>query len=180
MAVDEQPIEKMKKAYRVLNVPEAASALAIKSNYRKLIKRWHPDRPATQAATAAEAMVMTKTINAAYALIENAPLRYFEAREEAKTSPEKQHPRAREKRGVEALSDAEAALIERRVEYAVRIICGLLSGAFIGLIFAEDLLRNDAEAFSAALVLALLFGAGAVKLGDKIWREIFGIWWKWE
>ncbi len=71
-------------------------------------------------------------------------------------------------------------MIEKRVEYAVRIICGLLSGAFIGLIFAEDLLRNNAETFSAALLLALLFGAGAVKLGDKIWREIFGIWWKWE
>jgi len=47
MAGNEQAIEKLKRAYRVLNVPEAASALAIKSNYRKLIKRWHPDRPAT-------------------------------------------------------------------------------------------------------------------------------------
>jgi len=41
-------------------------------------------------------------------------------------------------------------------------------------------LRNSAEAFSAALILALLVGAGAVKLGDRVWREIFGIWWKWE
>jgi|GEM_PF-2134393 len=180
MMNDGQAVEHLKKAYRVLDVPPTASALAIKSNYRKLIKRWHPDRPATRAATASEAMVMTKILNEAYALIENAPLRYYEAGQAAKASPEKPGPRAREKRGLGALSDAEAALIEKRVEYAVRIICGLLSGAFIGLIFAEDLLRNDAETFSAALVLALLFGAGAVKLGDKIWRKIFGIWWKWE
>jgi len=180
MTNDGQAVEHLKKAYRVLDVPATAAARAIKSNYRKLIKRWHPDRPATQAATAAEAMVMTKILNEAYALIENAPLRYYEERQAAKASPEKLGTRAREKRGLAALSDAEAALIEKRVEYAVRIICGLLSGAFIGLIFAEDLLRNNTETFSAALVLALLFGAGAVKLGDKIWREIFGIWWKWE
>src|SRR5580765_3457043 len=180
MMNDGQAVEHLKKAYRVLDVPTTASALAIKSNYRKLIKRWHPDRPARGSTTEVEAITMTKAINEAYALIENAPLRYFEAGQLAKASPEKPRPRAREKRGLEALSDAEAALIEKRVEYAVRIICGLLCGAFIGLIFAEDLLRNNAEAFSAALILALLFGAGAVKLGDKIWRRIFGIWWKWE
>jgi len=180
MAVDEQPIEKLKMAYRVLNVPATASSLAIKSNYRKLIKRWHPDRPATGAATAAEAMKMTKLINEAYGLIGNAPLRYYEDRTAIRSAPGNPRPRAREKRSFNSLSDAEAALIEKRAEYAIRILCGLLSGAFIGLIFAEDLLRNDVETFASALVCALLFGAGAVKLGDKVWREIFGIWWKWQ
>ncbi|HLK04612.1 MAG TPA: J domain-containing protein [Candidatus Acidoferrum sp.] len=178
MPGDELPIEKLKKAYRVLNVPESASALAIKSSYRKLIKRWHPDRPATLAATAAEAMTMTKLINDAYAIIENAPLRYYEERSAAEFVRE--IPRAREKRGMSSLSDAEVAQIEKRAEYGVRIVCGLLSGGFIGLIFAEDLLRNDLETFASALLCALVFGAGAVKLGDKVWREIFGIWWKWE
>ena len=110
MMNDGQAVEHLKKAYRVLDVPPTASALAIKSNYRKLIKRWHPDRPATRAATASEAMVMTKILNEAYALIENAPLRYYEAGQAAKASPEKPGPRAREKRGLGALSDAEAAL----------------------------------------------------------------------
>src|SRR5262250_1205997 len=77
MATENQTIDGLRKAYRVLDVPEAASALAIKSNYRKLIKRWHPDRPSTGAATSDEAMMMTKLINQAYALIENAPLRYY-------------------------------------------------------------------------------------------------------
>lgn len=180
MAVEEQPIEKLKKAYRVLDVPETASALTIKSNYRKLIKRWHPDKPATNAATAAEATLMTKLINEAYSLVENAPLRYYAGGTTETVRPEKPRYRAREKRGVEALTDAQVARIEKRVEYAIRIICGLLSGAFIGLWFVGGVLRNNVETFSSSLVMALLFGAGAVKLGDKVWREIFGIWWKWE
>ena len=180
MDSNDRAIDKLRKAYRVLDVPETASALAIKSNYRKLIKRWHPDKPATSAATTAEATTMTKLINEAYTLIENAPLRYYVGNAESKTAPVRPRYRAREKRGVESLSDAEAARIEKRAEYVVRIVCGLLSGAFIGFLFIGDLLQNSIEAFSSALFLALLFGAGAVKVGDKVWREIFGIWWKWE
>jgi len=42
-----------------------------------VIKRWHPDKPATSAASSEEAMMMTQLLNEAYALIENAPLRYY-------------------------------------------------------------------------------------------------------
>ena len=179
MAIDEQPIERMRKAYRVLDGSEGASALAIKSNYRKLIKRWHPDKPATSAATTAEATMMTKLLNEAYSLIENAPLRYYEGNGKA-TASEGPRYRAREKRGVESLTDAQVARIEKRAEYAVRILCGLLCGASIGFILIGELLRSEVEAFWMTLGLALLFAAGAVKAGDKVWREIFGIWWKWE
>lgn len=180
MAADERPIERLKKAYRVLDVPEAASALAIKSSYRKLIKRWHPDKPTTSAATAAEAVTMTKLINEAYGLIEDAPLRYYEGEPTPKATQAWPRYRAREKRGVESLTDAEVARIEKRAEYVVRIVCGLLSGSLIGFLFIGDLMKNDVELFTSTLVLALLFGAGAVKVGDRIWREIFGIWWKWQ
>jgi curved DNA-binding protein CbpA len=175
MSSETQTIERLKKAYRVLNVPEAASALAIKASYRKLIKRWHPDKPATGAATHEEAVMMTKLINEAYSLIENAPLRYFGERPAA-SSAEKSRGKAQERRG--SLNGARAALIEKRVEYAVRIGCGMLSGAFIGLLFGERL--NDENVFAGALVCALLFAAGAVKVGDKFWRQIFGIWWRWQ
>jgi len=168
----EQQIETWKKAYRVLDVPEAASALAIKSNYRKLIKRWHPDRPVTGAATASEAMMMTKLINEAYAEIENAPLRYY--RGGAVERGDGKHRRKKEASSVESLSDAEPALIEKRAEYAVRIVCGVLSGLFVGLIFAEDLFRKESEFFVAALVCAIGFAAGAVKYGDKFWRSVLG------
>ena len=177
MSSETQTIERLKKAYRVLNVPEAASALAIKASYRKLIKRWHPDKPATSAATQDESVMMTKLINEAYALIENAPLRYFDERS-ATSAAEESKGRVQEKRGFPSLNNARAALIEKRVEYAVRIGCGMLSGACIGLLFGERL--NDENVFAGALVCALLFAAGAVKVGDKLWREIFGIWWRWQ
>ncbi len=180
MSSEASTIEKLRKAYRVLDAPETASALAIKSNYRKLIKRWHPDRPTTSAATSAEAMMMTKLINESYAQIQNAPLRYYAGGEGEAARADGKRRWGRGASGVESLSDAEAALIEKRAEYAVRIICGVLSGAFVVLIFAEDLFRNEAEFFMAAVVCAVGFAAGAVKYGDKFWREFLGKWWMWE
>jgi len=56
MTNDVQAVEHLKKAYRCWIVAGAASALAIKSNYRKVNQEVDPDRPTTQAATAAEAM----------------------------------------------------------------------------------------------------------------------------
>jgi len=178
MTGGEQTIENVKRAYRVLDVPMTASALAIKSNYRKLIKRWHPDRPTTGAATSAEAMLMTKLINEAYAEIQNAPLRYYAGG--GATRVDGSLPLVRPARGVESLGDAEVALLEKRAEYAVRIICGVLSGVFFGLIFAEDLFRKDYQFLMAALVCAIGFAAGAVKYGDKFWRAVLGKWWMWE
>jgi curved DNA-binding protein CbpA len=177
MSSETQTIERLKKAYRVLNVPEAASALAIKASYRKLIKRWHPDKPATSAATQDESVMMTKLINEAYTLIENAPLRYFDEKP-ATSAAEKSEGRIEERRGFRSLKGARVALIEKRVEYAVRIGCGMLSGAFIGLLFGERL--NDENVFTGVLICALLFAAGAVKVGDKFWRKMLGIWWRWE
>jgi hypothetical protein len=73
-------IENLAHAYRVLDVPWDASARAIKANYRKLIKRWHPDRHRPSTESHAEATFMTKLLNESYARIENAPLRNGTAR----------------------------------------------------------------------------------------------------
>ncbi|MFZ3332329.1 MAG: DnaJ domain-containing protein [Candidatus Acidiferrales bacterium] len=47
-------IENLAHAYRVLDVPWDASPRAIKASYRKLVKRWHPDRypPGTESHSA--------------------------------------------------------------------------------------------------------------------------------
>jgi curved DNA-binding protein CbpA len=172
-------VEELTRAYRILDTPTSASALAIKSNYRKLIKRWHPDKPATSAATHDEAVMMTKLINEAYTLIENAPLRYYKERTTANFVEIPRSPMAI-RRGRRPLSDAQAALIQKRMEYAVRIGSGILSGAAVGFMFGVDRLQNNVEVFTAALACALLFAGGAVRAGDKIWRGIFGIWWRWE
>jgi hypothetical protein len=65
----------LEHAYRVLDVPWDASPRLIKSSYRKLIQRWHPDRyrPSSDAYT--ESTVMTKLLNASYARIKDAPFR---------------------------------------------------------------------------------------------------------
>lgn len=75
MAQPTRGILNLAHAYRVLDVPWDASPRTIKLNYRKLVKRWHPDRhqPGTPGHT--ESTVMAKLLNEAYALIEGAPLR---------------------------------------------------------------------------------------------------------
>jgi hypothetical protein len=179
MTAEEQSLERWKRAYRVLDVPASASALTIKSNYRKLIKRWHPDRPPSGSSTPSEATLMTKLINEAYGLIENAPLRYYSG--EPAVAPASANPNSSRKRTTGWMDDSQAALIEKRVEYGVRIACGILSGAFFGLAFSVDFLRNDgAEVLAAIVLCAVGFAAGAVRYGDRFWRIIFGRWWMWE
>ena len=68
-------IENLAHAYRVLDVPHDASARAIKSSYRKLVKRWHPDRYKAGSEEHREATQMTSLLNAAYTRIQDAPLR---------------------------------------------------------------------------------------------------------
>jgi DnaJ domain len=176
MAVDEQPIEKLKKAYRVLDVPATASALAIKSNYRKLIKRWHPDRPMTGGSMAAEATLMTKLINEAFALIQNAPLRYYAGRNAPGSFKQNVAP---ERKSIDEVDLPRMFFNEKRIEYAVRIACGAISGAFVGLAFSVDIFREDIEIVVAIILCAIGFAAGAVKYGDRFWRMVFGNWWMW-
>jgi hypothetical protein len=178
MAADQQPIERLKKAYRVLDVPATASALAIKSNYRKLIKRWHPDRPATGGSTPSEAALMTTLINEAYALIENAPLRYYSG--QAAPRAENKKAKGPKIHNVDEVDLSKMFFNEKRIEYTVRIVCGALSGAFVGLAFSADLFRDGIEIVSAIVLCAIGFAAGAVKYGDKFWRAVFGNWWTWE
>jgi hypothetical protein len=181
MSSETQTIERLKKAYRVLNVPEAASALAIKASYRKLIKRWHPDKPATSAATHEEAVMMTKLINEAYALIENAPLRYYSGPDPSETETiEKKTQSEAKVRNVNEVDLSKMFFDEKRIEYAVRIVCGAISGAFVGLAFSLDVMRDGIEVMAAVAICAVGFAIGAMKYGDRFWRGVFGIWWRWE
>ena len=68
-------IENLAHAYRVLDVPHDASARAVKSSYRKLVKRWHPDHYKAGSDEHREATQMTSLLNAAYARIQDASLR---------------------------------------------------------------------------------------------------------
>lgn len=180
MTSETQTIERLKKAYRVVNVPEAASALAIKASYRKLIKRWHPDKPATGAATQEEAVMMTKLINEAYTLIENAPLRYYSVSDwDASKKAEKTSTRAKI-RNVNEVDLSKMFFYEKRIEYVVRIVCGAISGAFVGLAFSLDVMRDGVAIMAAVAISAVGFAIGTLKYGDRFWRGVFGPWWWWE
>jgi curved DNA-binding protein CbpA len=75
MAQRDGEIENLAHAYRVMDVRWDASPRVIKASYRKLVKRWHPDRhtPGTPGHT--EATLMTKLLNEAFARVQNGPLR---------------------------------------------------------------------------------------------------------
>src|ERR1700722_14067659 len=88
MAQRDGEIENLAHAYRVLDARWDALPRAIKTSYRKLVKRWHPDRhtPGTPGHT--EATLMTRLLNEAYTRIENAPLRNGFADPAAAYSPQ--------------------------------------------------------------------------------------------
>jgi hypothetical protein len=75
MAQRDGQIDNLAHAYRVLDVRWDAPPRAIKASYRKLVKRWHPDRHTPGTPSHADATLMTKVLNEAFARIENAPLR---------------------------------------------------------------------------------------------------------
>ena len=71
----------LQKSFEILGVPETASREEIRAAYRKLARRWHPDRfaPGPERDWANEQMA---TINAAYRqCLNNPPLRSVEPEE---------------------------------------------------------------------------------------------------
>jgi curved DNA-binding protein CbpA len=60
------PFQALDKARKILELPETADLGLIKSHYRRLCQKWHPDRNPERRE---EAEAMIKTINEAYELI---------------------------------------------------------------------------------------------------------------
>lgn len=77
-AMTEFEIDELRRAYQLLDVPSSASERSIKQAYRRITKRWHPDRYTSGTPTYAEATQMMKIINEAYSQIANAPLRRYD------------------------------------------------------------------------------------------------------
>ena len=86
-------IDELKRAYQMLDVPPSASPDDIKKAYRRITKRWHPDRYRGGSPAHAEATQMMKQINEAHALIAGAPLRY------TNESPFRTQPKHQRERG---------------------------------------------------------------------------------
>jgi hypothetical protein len=177
MAAAEFQLAELKRAYQLLGVPLSASAHLIKQAYRRLVKRWHPDRYQSGTTAHSEATQMSKLINEAYSKIERAPLRYHIG-----ATP----PALRTTAQVMRTSTAESTSQTdekfpntSRLEFWVRFVCGALFGAIVSL----DLLLNFME-FSAGVVfgivgLVLGFAFASARFGDKFWYSMLRRWWLW-
>jgi hypothetical protein len=189
MPAFENPMAEWRHAYRVLGVPSDASAHAIKSAYRTLMKRWHPDRYSPNTPDQADATRMTALINAAYATAQHAPLRYaasarYAARAAGRRYREDYVPQSPHDPLAGVKLDPDPLRFPRsdRLEFWVRFVCGAFFGGVlsIGVVFL-DLTTPVTTAhltWMALLSLSLIvgFGWGAARQGDKFWHDTLGTW----
>jgi len=80
-------IHSLEECYRTLEVDLGASPLAIKRQYRRLARHWHPDRYPAGCPEQKRAVDEMQKINHAYRQIRRAPLRYRAARQPSPPPP---------------------------------------------------------------------------------------------
>jgi hypothetical protein len=198
----DNPVAEWRHAYQVLGVTSDASAHAIKSAYRALVKRWHPDRYPPNTRDHADASQMTVLINQAYSAVQHAPLRYaYSSRTQAnaegpdrpqqsssgqyyrapyQTAPRQPYPPEVHNLANDWINHPRMD----RIEFCIRFVCGAILGTFwsFSLIFFLSDLRGPATtAFTIAIgliCLGLIVGCafGAARQGDKFWHSKLGTW----
>lgn len=174
MASHECRIETLRRAYRIIGVPSSASAATIKHSYRRLIKRWHPDKHAYTDSSCREATEMTKSINQSYAEIQHAPLRYYFDRASAAENT------VENAGSVEDDSVDGITLGTDRLEFCVRFVCGCLLGLFVSLgLFLQVFVKMDILTALAVGALTLSYGFAAARYGDRFWHSVLKYWWLW-
>ena len=201
-------VENLAHAYRVLNVPWDAPPRAIKGSYRKLVKRWHPDRhlPGTPAHT--ESTLMTSLLNESYALIADAPLQaghatpFSSGRQNAPTADDEAEPSGGWRDEYVARDAAEDFLDDRRVidnarkagavddaarpfdwlGFIVRFVIGAAFGVVLSFQVVVDSGQGEDERGILFTAIAVILGCGFASGfgGDKFWRSIRpgGILWR--
>jgi curved DNA-binding protein CbpA len=177
MPMAEDQISELKRAYRILDAPLSSSASSIKQSYRKLVRRWHPDRYQAGTPQYAEATHMTKLINGAYSKIENAPLRYHvDAFSSAYVGA-----RETSRRSQTEAPKSGSMLFPKTdwVEFWVRFVCGALLGTLLSvrvILFHYD---QPALFVPVSICLVLGFGIAAAQSGDNFWHSVLRRWWMW-
>ena len=156
-------VTRIKRAYDVLGLPPESSALQIKREYRRLAKRWHPDRWPRGGLQEQQAGERMRQINDAYALVRHGPLRYHADTRPGRVDSPRRVPVARAR---EPFTD--------QVEYLVRFVVGAAFGALVGfqLVVAEVPL-------GIAVLAPLVTGLASARFGDRFWRFILRFWWMW-
>jgi len=163
MGIAEFELAELKRAYKVLGVPLAASALAIKQAYRRIVKRWHPDRYTVGTPSHDEATQMMKLINDAYSRVQHAPLRYH-----IETYPRVAQQRNRsvpDERGGLRKPSPDVLPVTDRLELWVRFVCG----ALLGVVLSVELILSFFDVPGIGVItgiLVLACGLAATKYGD--------------
>jgi hypothetical protein len=174
-------IAKLQQCYRVLNVPTFSSAHTIKTAYRTLLRRWHPNPYPSTSPSYPEATKMTTLLNDAYEQIKDAPLRYY-AKDDA-CSAGRWWPAPGYSR--QPAVDEYAGINAARIEFWVSFIFGAVAGPFIGwelvpnLPVALEQFGSPAVLIGLTILFMLASGFASVRYGDRFWCAIFGQWRRW-
>lgn len=172
---DDSQLQEWKRAYQLLGVSELASPFVIKQAYRKMMKRWHPDRESKQGVHDFDPTRMSQLVNEAYAEIAEAPLRY---RSPAAYSGPPVSPASPKPSTVNSSSEKNFWLPRpEQIEFWVRLISGGIFGAVLGATTTMNLF-DDLKTIVLAMSLGGIACAySAVRHGDKFWYWIFGKSW---
>lgn len=160
-------LHSLRKAYQTIGVPVESSALAIKQEYRRRAKLWHPDRWPARSPAQEKAAAQMRELNAAHELIRHAPLRYHI----------ESHPRVEaraERRGTPVVR--QSIRLTDRSEYVARFVMGAAAGGLMSL----ALLWTGTTA-SAAVLLGVPLASGVLSmiLGDHFWHFMLDLAWWW-
>ena len=182
--MSDQPLT-MERAYRVLNIAPNASALTIKQEYRKLLKRWHPDLQHAGTTAHAESTEMSQRINEAYALIQHAPLRYerFASAKNTGPQPMQTESTAWQDFILRQAMRADANTPQRmdRLEFWVRFVCGAIFGCGVAFVLALDVHPRRGYAYPDAvivpifLLIVVALGYASARFGDRFWYGLLGL-----
>ena len=169
MLATENQLAEWKHAYRVLNLDDLASPETIKSAYRKLIKRWHPDRYRSGTDEHADATRMTELLNQAYAVAKDAPLHDFYAAEHipylsgsgsAPPWPRDTTTQPQPRRKMDWFG------------FWVRFLCGALFGVPLSFRAVVRYYQSPTFMIAAMVAIILVCALASGLAGDKFWHSI--------
>lgn len=173
LLMSELEVDELRRAYQLLGVPYSASESSIKRAYRRITKRWHPDRYASGTPAQAEATQMMKLINEAYSQIASAPLRYYNEQTVARpgqTGSEAGRPRDAYVHNPYVndpyVTDIEmrSRRLGSRLSACFRFLVGGVFGVYVLWVFYVSLRLAGHPVLAAVLIIGAFIGGGFAML----------------
>jgi hypothetical protein len=154
-------VDELVAAYRTLGMERRASPLAIRTRHRELAKLHHPDKWPPGSAEQVVAAERMREINAAYDLIEDAPLQYREAAESAtERIHEAPHHDPTFETGRRSSTHGSNWLTRGDIDIAVcfRFLYGLAAGgAAVYWLSGYGVMQNQAVSWLLPVVMGFVF-----------------------